>query len=267
MRGIILNIGGESYRLKSDAAEAGRFEFKTGDGIWELALFTDAALTILYSAPTVDIFMTGGGGGGGTAGGSTTTGCSGGTGGEIRTLWGVSCERGEEYPVLIGAGGAANTDGGETRVLGFSAAGGKHGSASYNTTNTKTGCKSGGKPAGGTGTAPSGAGEDGDYAYGIRNSSLIFPERRFAPGGSGGGRSYFDPGGTGWHTGSGKKVSAADGGGKGSDAGTQSDTDAAADSYGAGGGGGGTRDNGYGTVTHTGGGAGSAGIVIIRGET
>lgn len=92
-----------------------------GNFNWRLKLFTSGNLTFSHlgsaGSGMVDAFLVGGGGGGSWSGGG---------GGYTKTSV-VSITLNSGIPVTIGAGGAANADGGTTSAFGVTAAGGKAG--------------------------------------------------------------------------------------------------------------------------------------------
>lgn len=128
-----------------------------GSYSWRIKFLTSGVLTFssLGNADSLDVFLVGGGGGN----------CYGvgGCGGNTKTVTGASAVTGQDYPITIGAGGAAiNAIGGSTSAFGAAASGGASSDAG--------GTGSGG--GGGTdswSTAGDG-GSDGGYGKGKNNS-------------------------------------------------------------------------------------------------
>ena len=101
-----------------------------GGGNWRIKFLTSGVLTFtkLGSAKGgVDVFCVGGGGGGAVKGyGNDVCGGGGGSGYTL-TASALSVVRGATYQIVIGSGGAAGVDGGNTEALTKSADGGKQG--------------------------------------------------------------------------------------------------------------------------------------------
>lgn len=99
-----------------------------GDDNWRIKFLTSGTLTFTKDVGTIDVFLCGGGAGGrtnsynysdpGGGGGYTTTG-----------LQAITPIKGTEYSIVVGAGGAANTNGGSSTAFGLTANGGKAGSS------------------------------------------------------------------------------------------------------------------------------------------
>lgn len=182
----------------------GESELIEEDGGWKIRFLTSGTLTVTSNDMDVDIFLVGGGGGGGggsNAGGSYT-GFSyyagsggGGGGGYTNTVLNKTLEKGVEYEIVVGAGGAGGAavesvgeasngaSGGDTSFGNDCvAAGGKGGAASQHS-NSQTanavgvggnGGSGGGGGAFGSGRANGGSGgENGgngnkgkDFGYG-----------------------------------------------------------------------------------------------------
>ena len=87
-----------------------------GDGNWRIKFLTSGTFTPLMNM-TVDIFLVGGGGGGSVTGG-------GGGGGYTLTQLSVALTKDTGYPVVVGDGGADETDGDSSTMSGYEAAGG-----------------------------------------------------------------------------------------------------------------------------------------------
>lgn len=108
-----------------------------GDGNWRIKFLTSGTL-IVFSTIVIDAFLLGGGASGGHR--STFPGAGGG-GGYTKTVKAIVLEKGVEYPIVIGAGGAypSSTDsttsnvqaGGETSGFGYFISGGKAGYRDY----------------------------------------------------------------------------------------------------------------------------------------
>lgn len=92
-------------------------EVDDGGGNWRIKFLTSGTLT-LKNKITVDVFLVGGGGGGRSASSS-----GGGGGGYTHTERKMEIKPGS-YPVVIGAGGAADSDGNPSTFNGLSANGG-----------------------------------------------------------------------------------------------------------------------------------------------
>lgn len=211
----------------------------------------------------IDVFLVGGGGGGGTG-----VGNGGGGGGYTATHKAVSVAINTDYPIVIGDGGAANTDGKSTSAFGYSVNGGKTRSAN------SIGYGGEGGSGGGAATNSSSTSNSTLYAggsngsAGYNNGALITTTgkglgqgtttREF---GESNGTLYAGGGGAGTnlgHTGRIPQVGGAGGGGNGaSNNGGTIQATAGAKNTGGGGGGG-----GYNNASN--GAAGGSGIVIIR---
>lgn len=207
----------------------GTHSTKTDSVYWYLYLKGGGTLKFTYAKKSVDVFIVGGGGGGKTSSG----GGPGGAGGSTLTKTGIALAAGTNYTCAIGAGGAANGNGGASSAFGYSAAGG----------------------AAGGGAAAGTAGANGTYAFG--DSSQL----RYGAQGGGGSDNAYGYGSAG----------GLDGGGTGA-AGGRRGTAATAGAANTGSGGGGSGDNdGWDSdendYEYHGGPAagGGSGIIIIRG--
>jgi hypothetical protein len=87
-----------------------------GDGNWRVKFTSSGTLTFLKSPKYIDVFLVGGGGGNNYGGGG---------GGYILTQSSVLLTKDTEYPIVIGAGGAGESNGENTTVAGYTANGGK----------------------------------------------------------------------------------------------------------------------------------------------
>jgi hypothetical protein len=202
---------------------------------WELALLTSGTLTFSRVVASVDAFLVGPGSDGQEGYFDTTGndyhGGRGGSGGETKTVSGISVAEGTDYSAVIGAEGTA------TRIFGSSAASG--------------GGKTGG--AGGSVSGNGADGQDGVLSFDGSGTRNYYPNYRY--GASGGGGGVKTSGFINRSPGSGGANGAGNGGtfdSAGGDAGTNS---------GSGGGGGGANVNG--PALHAGG-SGNSGIIIIR---
>lgn len=198
----------------------------------------------------IDVFLVGGGGGGKKIGGG---------GGYTKTVGGVHVNKGVEYPVTVGAGGATESNGNASSAFGESAGGGYSngnggsggggpgtynygGAGGSNGSNGGKGRTNSGETAGGTGQGTS---TREFWTIDQNTSATLYA------GGGGGGLYINTAGNTGGAGGAG-------GGGRGggsNNMGTHGQPGTA--NTGGGGGGGRNETGGYG-------GAGGSGIVIIR---
>ena len=89
-----------------------------GGGNWRIKFLSSGRFTLL-KAMTIDAFVVGGGGGGGR--GESTGRCmaSGGGGGRTRTTKNISLLANKSYTMVVGAGGNANVDGGNTYIQNY----------------------------------------------------------------------------------------------------------------------------------------------------
>lgn len=139
-----------------------------GNGNWRIKFLTSGVLTFtkLGSAKGgVDVFCVGGGGGGAVKGyGNDVCGGGGGSGYTL-TASALSVVRGATYQIIIGSGGTAGVDGGNTEALTKSAEGGKQGK-SFSTGGKGGDGASGGGSAGNAKTAGGDGGSDGSNGSG-----------------------------------------------------------------------------------------------------
>ena len=239
---FIIRKGGSSgeYSGPPEFTYTGQYEFiDDGDGNWRLKFLTSGTFVLLRpSELQIDVFLVGGGGGG--AGAHNAQGGGGGGGGYTATHNLITIEKGVEYPIVVGLGGAAGTsnlnknsgtpgrDGGVSSAFGFSANGGKGGLMGRVVSDMSRGGK------GGDGGSGGGAG--------CIDNSRYMPGNGGSDGKNGGGSTpvggYSDVGGT----------------GQGTTTREFGDTDG--DLYSGGGGGGGIWSSGNSTGGDGGGGAG-----------
>lgn len=236
-----------------------------------------------WTAPTgvtnVKLALLAGGGGGGNGGNSAGSGGGGGAGGLIYDTVGISVTPGTSYPVVIGAGGASNTNGSNSTFAGLTAIGG--GGGRYYS-NGNAGGSGGGAGSYGSGTVfTGGAGttgqgnKGGDYTpggqymtvggggYGSAGSnsysgsggqggtgidiiSIYGSTKRIAGGGGGGQTSGYNA------------ASGTDGGGAGGTSGVNGGVGNAGTANTGGGGGGGSHNGG----SYAGGTGGSGALYI-----
>ena len=125
---------------------------------WRIKFLSSGTL-VFEKNYTIDIFCVGAGGGGITIVSNYTHGAGG--GGYTNTYSGIVLEAGVAYEVVIGAGGARDSDGGTTWMINSSAYyanGGKHALRVLNTSSGTTGGDGG---SGGAAAASLTGGEDG----------------------------------------------------------------------------------------------------------
>ena len=228
---------------------------------WKIRFLTSGTLkfTSLNGASDgIDVFCVGGGGGGGqnAIGGDTgNRDCGGGGGGYTKTGSAIP-KVGTNYEIVIGAGGAVNSSGGQTSAFSILANGGKNGSSERAGAGGAGGSGGGG---GNTSAAGGAGGSNGSDGYtgsgggaggkGQGTTTREFGESTGAlyAGGGGGGRAGSAGGGKG----------GAGGGGDGSNV-NGNEGAAKNGTTNTGGGGGGKGHWNYG------GGSGGSGIVVIR---
>ena len=235
---------------ENDFNYTGQLQFiSEDDNNWYVKFLSSGTLTLSKSME-VEVFLVGGGGGGGGGyydGYAGTYGGGGGGGGYIATGT-VTISSDTNYEILVGTGGAANTNGGDTTAFGLTANGG-------NKANSKNG---------GAGTGAGGTGINDNRLPGASN-------KKANPGGNGqaafGNTSYYYGAGGGAGAGASKDNAFGEGGSGGANGGGAGGGpwggvggDGVANS-GGGGGGGGAISGKSGTAS---GGNGGSGIVIIR---
>ncbi|MBP3284546.1 MAG: InlB B-repeat-containing protein [Clostridia bacterium] len=238
-------------------AYTGNYEMKADNTYWYIYLKSSGNLTFT-DAQSIDIFLVGGGGGGYYA--KDRRG-GGGGGGYTATHTGIYAANGTTYPIVVGAGGAVNCQGGTTSAFGKSVSGGYPGTDCDNDNDKDGGDGGSGGGAGAdfrsscsySGTAGA---SDGNSAESVSYGS---PWNSYTYGGTGQGSTtrafgagelYAGGGG-----GGGKNSSAGGAGGGGT--GSAEGVNAGAGAPNTGGGGGG--------CSYSAGGAGGSGVVIIRG--
>ena len=134
-----------------------------GNGNWRIKFLTSGTLTFTNLGTGVngiDVFLVGGGGGGRT-GSQSVNGAGGGGGGYTTTKKGHTISAGSSYNIVIGAGGATNSNGGTSSAFGFSAAGGKYGSPGSSNFGVEVAIGGNGGSGGGGGTSYQGYGGNG----------------------------------------------------------------------------------------------------------
>ena len=134
-----------------------------GNGNWRIKFLTSGTLTFTNLGTGVngiDVFLVGGGGGGRT-GSQSVNGAGGGGGGYTTTKKGHTVSAGSSYNIVIGAGGATNSNGGTSSAFGFSAAGGKYGSPGSSNFGVEVAIGGNGGSGGGGGTSHQGYGGNG----------------------------------------------------------------------------------------------------------
>ena len=134
-----------------------------GNGNWRIKFLTSGTLTFTNLGTGVngiDVFLVGGGGGGRT-GSQRVNGAGGGGGGYTTTKKGHTVSVGSSYNIVIGAGGATNSNGGTSSAFGFSAAGGKYGAPGASNFETEVAIGGNGGSGGGGGTSHQGYGGNG----------------------------------------------------------------------------------------------------------
>jgi len=155
-----------------------------GNGLYSVVTFssTGANTFTVNSSGYVNILLVGGGGGGGLSTGSSDGGGAGGGGGGYILLTNYYIGAGT-YTINVGAGGAVNTNGGNTIFGNYSAIGGGYGG--YGSAGTFNSSGSGGSGGGGywqstntgvgvnsPGQSTSQQGNMGGYGYNITNINL-----------------------------------------------------------------------------------------------
>ena len=140
---------------------SGGTEFTPGNG-YRYHIFTSDQNFVAYGGGNIDYILVGGGGAGRTIDGSYAGG-AGGAGGYIeKTAQPVS---GGTYPIVIGAGGALNSDGGDTTAFSLTAVGGGYGGKGNAPGNGNAGGSGGGGSGSGSGGAGSGYGTPTQQGY------------------------------------------------------------------------------------------------------
>jgi predicted GH43/DUF377 family glycosyl hydrolase len=259
--GIIKTIISDtSIRLQGGASATGG-DLTYADG-YAIHTFTSSGTFELTGTADVDILVVAGGGGGGSDAGG------GGGGGGLIYASNIEKTAGS-YSIVVGNGGASNTNGSNSTALGYTAIGGGHGGVYSNNPGASGG-------SGGGGSAETGAGGAGTSGQG--HDGLVGQNGLAAGGGGGAGEAGKASGGSGYggdggnglaYDITGESVYYAGGGGGGGPTrgdgglgggGNGSNRDGTAGSNGVantGGGGGGSGNN-------VAGGVGGSGVVIIR---
>ena len=218
-------------------------------GGYKLHIFTSSSDFVIYDGfKQLEVFLVGAGGGGGSGVAYGQGGGGGGGGGEVlETATTVPLGFGQ-YPVLVGSGGAVNTDGNDSSFLGFTVLKGNKGIL-----NGGVGGDSGNGFTGGALSTYSGGGGAGASANGGNASLYSHVNRQYTSvGGNGGAGITSDF--------SGSSLYYAGGGGGGATTGPYSFDGVTASTQGTSAGG---------QVSNQGGGgfkntAGHSGIVIVR---
>ena len=213
----------------SDISYTGTMQvLEDNDDVWEVAFLTSGTLTV-PNIIQIDAFLLGGGGGGGYTVNTTLTLAAG------------------SYPIVIGNGGNANTDGEDTSAFSITANGGKKGGSS----NTVSGIAGGAGGSGGGGGASSNGNTPGTGGSDGANGASGQTYR--GPGGTGQGlstRAYGEASNT---------LYAGGGGGGGSRNTAGSSSNGASGGNGGGANGGNVANKGSDAAVNTGGGGGGGG--------
>ena len=226
-----------------------------GDGNWRMKLLTSGELTV-SGLVYIDAFLVGGGGGGSNLS-SDSSGGGGGGGGYTRTEKNIRLDnKTTSYQIVIGSGGAADTDGTATSTAfgGLSAAGGKRGSTRQ----------------GGAGGSGGGGGQYNGWDNGNGGSYGSNGTGQYSYGGAGQGSTTceFGEGTTSSCTKGTAYAYSGGGGGGGCGAGYSAGTPGSGGLYGgAGGANNGTANRGGGGGGHNirgTSGSGGSGVVVIR---
>lgn len=171
MNGCFNMIGGQAPRLNFTFDGSMTPVVYDDEGNWEFSILDTGNLVFKSDPGRIDVFMVGGGAGGAT--GSSTSGIGGG-GGYTKNVFGISVVKRQSYTIAIGAGGAVNTNGGNTTAFGYTASGGKSGSNGGH----------GGSGAGGWGEEVGGNGGSDGYD-GSTGDDIDGDENDYAAGGKG----------------------------------------------------------------------------------
>ena len=111
------------------------------DGNWRIKFLSSGTFTPLRDM-TIDVFLVGGGGGGANGGIANVTG--GGGGGYTKTVKSVQITANTEYNIVVGAGGTATNDGGDSTAFEKTAKGGYAATGSANNAKGGNGGSGGG---------------------------------------------------------------------------------------------------------------------------
>ena len=222
--------------------------YDEGNDNWHIVFITSGTLnfsSLGTGASGVQLFLVGGGGGGGGGSGySTYWGWAGGNGGCRYNSGMFYLQTGVDYSIVIGAGGAQNTNGGSTSGFGYTVDGGLT-KAGTPTLPVGVSCSIGGA------SAYNGAGSNGAagaYPFGVSGLDGC----NYKCGASGAGGSGYSGKGA-FYT---DATGGADGGGNGG--GTSNKSGRSGTVYGAGGGGAAGNSSSYT------GGSGHAGVIVLR---
>lgn len=153
------------------------------DGLYKVHIFVASSDFVIYNGfKEVEVFLVAGGGGGGSGTSYSQGGGGGGGGGQVlETSTSVPLGLGK-YPVVVGSGGAINTDGNDSTFLDFTALKGLKGIL-----NGGDGGDSGNGFSGGTKATYSGGGGGGATAAGTNARLFSHQSRQYtAEGGDGG---------------------------------------------------------------------------------
>lgn len=134
------------YEIVNDSDEP----ITVSQGNWKIRFLTSGTLTFTNlngAEGGIDVFLVGGGGGGGS---TAYDYGGGGGGGYTKTARGITIQENTPYEIVVGSGGAAYANGGNSSAFGSTANGGKCGGTDHNGGN------------GGSG----GGGYSGDYGIG-----------------------------------------------------------------------------------------------------
>lgn len=264
--------GGTVDRL--DFTYTGQYNERLEDGVVE---FLTSGILKFKKEAAIDAFLVGGGSSGSSGRtvqyNANTNGAGGGGGGYTKTLLNIIPRAGQEYPVIIGSGGAeqqtnlsVGNAGGTTSAFGSSVGGGEVASAREHGSNGGSGGGQGGTQTASTrdGKAGGVAGGNGGYYSNTSNGGIGQgtttrefgePTGKLYAGGGGGGTSFY--GSAPFYAGAG-----GDGGG-GEGAGYYDNATAGTPNTGGGGGGGAGNTATFGVERGIGA-AGGSGIVCIR---
>lgn len=264
--------GGTVDRL--DFTYTGQYNERLEDGVVE---FLTTGVLKFKKEAAIDAFLVGGGSSGSSGRtvkyAANTNGAGGGGGGYTKTLLNIIPRAGQEYPVIIGSGGAEQTTnlsvgnaGGTTSAFGSSVGGGEVASEREHGSNGGSGGGQGGTQTASTRNGKAGGVNGGNGGYysntsnggigqGTTTREFGEPTGKLYAGGGGGGSSLY---GTGPYYGG---AGGDGGGGNGAEYGTNA---TAGTPNTGGGGGGGAGDTSTIGIDRGIGAAGGSGIVCIR---
>lgn len=236
-------------------AYTGSYSFlDDGDGDYRLKFLSSGILSVSQKA-VIDVFVVGGASGGHNS--FDSSGAPGGAGGYTGTWKNITLSAHTAYPVVIGAGGGANTSGGSSSFASAYVKDGAYSNPSWSyNSNGGSGSGAGAYNAlvggnGGTDGGNGGSSNDRPGGTGQGTTTREFGETAgalYAGGGGGGASSYSSS-----HYGYGGDGGGANGGTYGNNG-----NSASANTGGGGGGSGGSNP-----ATHYGG-SGGSGVVVIR---